>query len=173
MSESAEKGAPDAAGRFEPKIVALVCNWCTYCGADLAGTSRLRHQPNVRIVRFPCTGRIDPVFVIKVFERGADGVLVSGCHPGDCHYTSGNYHARRRWTVFRALLEFMGIEPERLQFSWVSASEGKKWTEVVDAVTESIRALGPNTSYRSLQDDPEGGADPRRAAAPSPALAER
>ncbi len=149
--------------RFEPKIVALVCNWCTYCGADLAGTSRLKYQPNVRIVRFPCTGRIDPVFILKVFERGADGVLVSGCHPGDCHYTSGNYHARRRWTVFKALLEFMGVEPDRLQFSWISASEGQKWTKVIDEVTDRVRALGPFQAYRSLQRDPEGRGETKAA----------
>lgn len=134
---------------FEPKLVAFVCNWCTYTGADLAGTSRLTMPPNVRIVRLPCTGRIDPLFVIKAFERGADGVLVSGCHPSDCHYTAGNYHARRRFAVFRELLDFMGIDSRRLTMSWVSASEGNKWRDIVEQTTERIRELGPFTDYPS------------------------
>lgn len=136
--------------RFEPKIVAFVCNWCTYTGADLAGTSRLKQQPNARLIRVPCTGRIDPVFIIKAFESGADGVLVSGCHPGDCHYNAGNFHARRRWIMFRELLEFTGIDSTRLHFSWVSASEGKKWVDVVDGVTETVRQKGPFDRYRKM-----------------------
>ena len=136
--------------RFEPKIVAFVCNWCTYTGADLAGTSRLKQQPNARLIRVPCTGRIDPVFIIKAFESGADGVLVSGCHPGDCHYNAGNFHARRRWIMFRELLEFTGIDSTRLHFSWVSASEGKKWVDVVDGVTEIVRQKGPFEKYRQM-----------------------
>ena len=94
----------EQSGSFEPQIIAFVCNWCTYAGADLAGTSRMEYKPNVRIIKLPCTGRIDPLFIIKAFEKGADGVLVSGCHPGDCHYTTGNYHARRRWITFKSLL---------------------------------------------------------------------
>jgi len=129
--------------RWEPRIVAFVCNWCTYAGADLAGTSRIEYQPNVRLIKLPCTGRIDPHFIVKAFEQGADGVIVSGCHPGDCHYTSGNYYARRRYTIFRKLLEFLGVDPRRVQFSWVSAAEGQKWAEVVNVVTEEIRQLGP------------------------------
>ncbi len=136
--------------RFEPKIVAFVCNWCTYTGADLAGTSRLKQQPNARLIRVPCTGRIDPVFIIKAFESGADGVLVSGCHPGDCHYNAGNFHARRRWIMFRELLEFTGIDSTRLHFSWVSASEGKKWVDVVDGVTEIVRQKGPFEKFRQM-----------------------
>jgi len=136
---------------FEPKIVAFVCNWCTYAGADLAGTSRMKYSPNVRIIRLPCTGRIDTLFIIKAFEQGADGVLVSGCHPGDCHYTSGNYHARRRFTMFRELMEFLGLEMDRLQFSWVSAAEGAKWTQVVDDVVKKVKKLGPNTKYMGLK----------------------
>jgi F420-non-reducing hydrogenase iron-sulfur subunit len=128
---------------WEPKIVAFLCNWCSYVGADLAGTSRTQYPANVRIVRVPCSGRVDPVFVIRSFQRGADGVLVSGCHPGDCHYTKGNFYARRRIMMFRELLEFVGIDPRRLQMSWVSASEGKKWAQVVTQVTEEIKALGP------------------------------
>ncbi len=128
---------------FEPKITAFVCNWCTYTGADLAGTSRLQMAPEVRIIRLPCTGRIDPLFIIKAFERGADGVIVSGCHPADCHYNHGNYHARRRFAVFRDLLEFVGVDARRVIFSWVSASEGGKWRDVVDGATATIRELGP------------------------------
>lgn len=130
-------------GAFEPRIVAFVCNWCTYAGADLAGTSRLQYAPNVRIVKLPCTGRIDPLFVLKAFEGGADAVLVSGCHPGDCHYTSGNYHARRRWTLFRDLLDFTGIDPRRLHFSWVSAAEGRKFADLINEVTAKVREAGP------------------------------
>lgn len=139
---------------FEPRITAFVCNWCTYTGADLAGTSRLHMASNVRIIRLPCTGRIDPMFIVKAFERGADGVIVSGCHPADCHYTSGNYHARRRFTVFRGLAAFIGIDPDRMTFSWVSASEGAKWRDVVDDTVARVRALGPFTAYRDLIDRP-------------------
>jgi F420-non-reducing hydrogenase iron-sulfur subunit len=142
MSQTETKTEPKAAA-FEPRIVAFVCNWCTYAGADLAGTSRLLYAPNVRIVKLPCTGRIDPLFILKAFEGGADGVLVSGCHPGDCHYTSGNYHARRRWTIFRNLLNYTGIDPRRLHFSWVSAAEGAKFADLINRVTEEIRAAGP------------------------------
>src|SRR5512135_2364632 len=119
MAETrAEASAPLVAAPFEPQITALVCNWCTYAGADLAGTSRMHYAPNLRVIKLPCTGRADPMLVLKAFESGADGVLVSGCHPGDCHYTSGNYHARRRWAVFRRLLEATGIGEDRLFFSW-------------------------------------------------------
>jgi F420-non-reducing hydrogenase iron-sulfur subunit len=135
--------APAAEAGFEPRIVAFVCNWCTYAGADLAGTSRMQYAPNVRIVKLPCTGRIDPLFILKAFEGGADAVLVSGCHPGDCHYTAGNYHARRRWAIFHKLLSLTGIDPERLFFSWVSAAEGRKFADMINEVTEGVRALGP------------------------------
>jgi len=138
---------------FEPKIVAFVCNWCTYAGADLAGTSRLKYASNVRIVRLPCTGRIDPIFILKAFERGADGVLVSGCHPGDCHYTAGNYYARRRWTVFRDLLDFIGIPTDRVQFSWISAAEGAKWADTINDVTVKVRALGPFRGIETLRSE--------------------
>jgi coenzyme F420-reducing hydrogenase delta subunit len=135
---------------FEPRITAFVCNWCTYTGADLAGTSRLHMASNVRIIRLPCTGRIDPMFIVKALERGADGVIVSGCHPADCHYTSGNYHARRRFTVFHELAGFLGIDPGRITFSWVSASEGAKWRDIVDGAVTRVRALGPFSAYREL-----------------------
>jgi F420-non-reducing hydrogenase iron-sulfur subunit len=132
---------------FQPRIVAFVCNWCTYTGADLAGTSRIPMDPQVRIIRLPCTGRIDPLFILKAFERGADGVIVSGCHPGDCHYSLGNYHARRRFAVFRELSEFLGMDPRRMTFSWVSASEGRKWSEVVNETAQRIRELGAFRDY--------------------------
>jgi coenzyme F420-reducing hydrogenase delta subunit len=143
---------PASGGDLEPRITAFVCNWCTYTGADLAGTSRLRMASNVRIIRLPCTGRIDPLFIIKAFERGADGVIVSGCHPADCHYTAGNYHARRRFAVFHDLMAFVGIDPGRITFSWVSASEGAKWRDVVDEAVAKARQLGPFTAYRALSD---------------------
>jgi coenzyme F420-reducing hydrogenase delta subunit len=141
--------------KFEPKVVAFVCNWCTYTGADLAGTSRLKQEANARLIRVPCTGRIDPVFIIKAFESGADGVLISGCHPGDCHYNAGNFHARRRWILFKNLLDFIGIDSARLQFSWVSASEGKKWVDIVDGVIDSVRAKGPFKQYKKMNKEIE------------------
>jgi len=132
-----------AEGAWEPKILGILCNWCSYAGADLAGSARLQHPPNVRIVRVPCSGRVDPQFVLKGFMRGFDGVLVSGCHPGDCHYAKGNYYARRRLTLLTRFLETMGIPRERFQFQWVSASEGARWAESVREMTERIRKLGP------------------------------
>jgi len=135
---------------FEPKITAFVCNWCTYAGADLTGTSRIKYAHNVRIIRFPCTGRIDFMLLLKAFASGADGVIVSGCHPNDCHYTSGNFHARRRWMVFRNLLEFVGVDVQRITFSWVSAAEGAKWAEVVNNHVAEIKKLGPYQNYRFM-----------------------
>lgn len=145
--------------KWEPRIVAFVCNWCTYTGADLAGTSRLKQQPNARLIRVPCTGRIDPVFITKAFENGADGVLVSGCHPGDCHYNAGNFHARRRWIFFKNLLDFVGIDSSRLFFSWVSASEGKKWVDVINNVIDTVREKGPFNSYKNLNKEMEVSKD--------------
>ncbi len=142
---------PKSNEKFEPKIIAFVCNWCTYAGADLAGTSRVKYAPNVRIVRFPCTGRIDFMLLLKAFANGADGVIVSGCHPNDCHYTSGNFHARRRWMVFRNLLNFLGFDTKRVFFSWVSAAEGAKWGALVNEVVENVRELGPFTDYARLE----------------------
>ncbi len=132
---------------WEPRIVGFVCNWCTYAGADLAGTSRLKYPANVRLVRLPCTGAIDPLFIIKAFEGGADAVLVSGCHPGDCHYTSGNYHARRKMTVFRDLLEFVGIDPRRFWMSWISASEGLKFATFMKEIVDEVKKIGPLKGY--------------------------
>jgi coenzyme F420-reducing hydrogenase delta subunit len=135
---------------FEPKIVAFVCNWCTYAGADLTGTSRIKYASNVKIIRFPCTGRIDFMLLLKAFANGADGIIVSGCHPNDCHYTSGNFHARRRWIMFRELMDFMGIEMERVTFSWVSAAEGAKWADVVNTTVDKIHCMGPYVSYKEM-----------------------
>jgi coenzyme F420-reducing hydrogenase delta subunit len=130
-------------GGFQPKIVGFLCNWCSYAGADLAGTSRTNYPQNVRIIRVPCSGRVDPLFVLKAFQDGADGVMVLGCHPGDCHYQQGNYVARRRYALMHRLLEFTGVESGRLFVDWVSASEGKKFADVVTTFTEQVRALGP------------------------------
>ena len=138
--------------QFEPKIVAFVCNWCTYAGADLTGTSRMKYASNVRIVRFPCTGRIDFMLILKAFASGADGVIVSGCHPNDCHYTAGNFHARRRWMVLRGLLEYLGVDVRRIKFSWVSAGEGAKWAELVNGTVSQVRELGPYADYRKAAD---------------------
>ena len=127
---------------FEPKIVAFLCNWCSYMGANMAGVSRLKYPPNVKPIRVMCSGRIDPLFILHAFHSGADGVLVSGCHPGDCHYIKGNLHMRRRIAVLRKLLEYIGIEPERLQVSWVSAAEPQKFTAVVTKIVNDVKALG-------------------------------
>ncbi|MBI5184306.1 MAG: hydrogenase iron-sulfur subunit [Nitrospinae bacterium] len=154
MSEQSENKKNESNGEWEPKIIAFVCNWCTYVGADMAGTGRMKYQANVRIIKVPCTGRIDPLFLMRAFERGADGILVSGCHPGDCHYNAGNYHARRRFAAFRKLIEFIGIDLRRLQFSWVSAAEGKKFVTIINEVTDAIRALGPCKEYQSMALEP-------------------
>ncbi len=136
---------------FEPKIVAFVCNWCTYAGADLAGTSRIKYAPNVRVIRFPCTGRIDFMLLLKALDNRLDGIIISGCHPNDCHYTSGNFHARRRWMTFRTLLGFLGFDLDRLFFSWVSAAEGAKWGALVNKVVDDVRKLGPYTDYEKFK----------------------
>jgi F420-non-reducing hydrogenase iron-sulfur subunit len=128
---------------WEPKIVAFLCNWCSYAGADLAGISRLQYPPNIRVVRVPCSGRIDPIYIVKALQKGADGVLVSGCHPGDCHYLTGNYSARRKFALLKNYLEFLGIEPERVTFSWVSASEGEKFQKLIKEVVKGVKAIGP------------------------------
>jgi len=129
--------------KFEPRIVGFLCNWCSYSGADLAGTSRFKYPPNVDIIRVMCSGRVDPQFVIKAFEKGADGVLVCGCHPGDCHYAEGNYKAGRRIPLLKKMLSQLGIEEDRLRLEWVSASEGERFAAVVSDMTEKVRKLGP------------------------------
>ena len=132
-----------AAAQFEPRIVAFFCNWCTYLAADLAGTTRMKYAPNVRVVRVMCSGRIDPQFVLDAFAKGADGVLIGGCHPGDCHYESGNYKTLRRYHLLRRVLHELGIEDERFRLEWISASEAEPLKTVVNSMVESIRKLGP------------------------------
>jgi len=133
---------------FEPNIIGFLCNWCSYAGADLAGTSRIQYPPNLKAIRVMCSGRINPIFVINALQQGADGVLIGGCHPGDCHYERGNYLARRRYAVLKELLEYVGIDPRRVRMTWVSASEGKKFADVVKEVTDEIRELGPMQHFK-------------------------
>ena len=128
---------------FEPKIVAFLCNWCSYRGADLAGTSRIKCAANVRAIRVMCSGRVEPAFVLRAFELGADGVLVLGCHPGDCHYAEGNYKALRRMELLKRTLIQFGVGEDRFRLDWVSASEGDRFSHVVNDITEKVRALGP------------------------------
>jgi F420-non-reducing hydrogenase iron-sulfur subunit len=130
--------------KFEPKILAFLCNWCSYAGADLAGTSRIQYPSSMRIIRVMCTARIDPIFILKAFSEGADGVLVAGCHPGDCHYVSGNYKAQRRVSILGDVLDSLGIEKERLALKWISASEGERFAKTAQELTDVIRKLGPS-----------------------------
>jgi len=128
---------------FEPKIVGILCNWCSYAGADLAGTARISYAPNLRIVRVMCSGRVEPSFVLEALRSGADGVLIAGCHPGDCHYQAGNYKTLRRQALLKTVLGQLGVEPERVRLEWVSASEGDRFARIVNEMTEQVRALGP------------------------------
>jgi coenzyme F420-reducing hydrogenase delta subunit len=130
-------------GGWEPKIVAFLCNWCSYAGADLAGVSRFQYPTNVRVIRVPCSGRVNPMYLVKALQEGADGVLVSGCHPGDCHYISGNLVARRKFALLKNFLEYLGIESGRVQFSWVSASEGNRFAALIEKVVNDVKELGP------------------------------
>ena len=136
------------AEEFEPKILVFACNWCSYAGADLAGVSRIQYPPNVRIIRVMCSGRVDPIYILKAFEYGADGVLVTGCHPGDCHYIDGNLRAKDRIDFLKECLKDVGIEPERLRLEWISASEGDKFARVVREMVEEVKKLGPNPLKR-------------------------
>ena len=129
---------------FEPTIIGFLCNWCTYAGADLAGTSRIQYPPNIRIIRMMCSGSLDPTYVLKVLLEGADGVLIGGCHPGDCHYISGNLKARRRVAILKSVLEDAGLEPQRVWLRWISASEGAYFAETVREMVDHLRTLGPN-----------------------------
>jgi F420-non-reducing hydrogenase iron-sulfur subunit len=139
----------------EPKIIGFLCRWCSYAGADLAGTSRKKYPANIRIIKIPCSGRIDPLLVIRALRTGFDGVLVSGCHPGDCHYQTGNYRARRRIAITKKFLEYLGIEPERFQASWVSASEGGKFAEVIAEITSDLKKISPNRLFNDERDGTE------------------
>ena len=138
---------------WNPKIVAFLCNWCSYAGADLAGVSRFQYPPTIRIIRVPCSGRINPIFILKALQSGADAVLVSGCHPGDCHYIQGNLLARRKFALLKSLLAFAGVESERVFFSWVSASEGNRFAALIERVSEEVRTLGPGTMLRKRGTD--------------------
>lgn len=129
---------------WKPKILGIVCNWCSYAGADLAGSARAQYPPDIRIVRLMCTGRLDPLFIMKAFMDGADGVLVSGCHFGDCHYLEGNYKSAKRMFLLKSVLKDLGIEDKRLRMTFVSASEGAKWAKVVEDVVKTINTLGPS-----------------------------
>ncbi len=131
-------------GEFKPNLVGFLCYWCSYTGADLAGISRLKYPPNLKVVKVMCSSRVDPVFIIKALLEGADGVLVAGCHPGDCHYQKGNYYARRKMALTKQLLTSLGLEPERVRLSWISASEGPRFAQVVSEFTDHIKNLGPN-----------------------------
>lgn len=138
---------------WQPKIVAFCCDWCAYAGADLAGLNRLEYSDNVRVVRVPCSGRVNPQFILRALQAGCDGVLVCGCHPGDCHYESGNYLTRRRFLVMKRLLEYVGVEPGRFQARWISAAEAAKFRDTLNQITEEIRALGPNTRFCEVIED--------------------
>jgi F420-non-reducing hydrogenase iron-sulfur subunit len=128
---------------FEPKLVGFLCRWCAYTGADLAGTSRIKYPPNVTPIRVMCSGRVDPTLVVKALASGADGVLIAGCHPGDCHYSEGNIKTLRRYKLLQRMLDQVGIERDRVRLEWVSASEGERYARIVESMTNRIRALGP------------------------------
>jgi len=129
---------------FEPNIIGFLCNWCSYAGADLAGTSRMKYPPNIKSIRVMCSGRVDPVFVLEALRKGADGVLVAGCHPGDCHYQSGNYKANRRMKLLKKFLDEMAVDPGRVRFEYISASEGAKFASVVTEFVDQLKKIGPN-----------------------------
>lgn len=138
---------------YEPKIVGFLCNWCSYTGADLAGTSRIPYPPNIRIIRVMCSARIEPGFILQALMLGADAVLVCGCHPGDCHYSEGNYKAMRRFALLKRTLEEFGIEDDRVRLEWVSASEGQRFADIVTDMTARLQALGPSRVKTALQSD--------------------
>jgi coenzyme F420-reducing hydrogenase delta subunit len=141
--------------KWQPRIVGFLCNWCSYAGADLAGTSRISYPENIRIIKVPCSSRVSPLFILKALRQpNVDGVLVSGCHPGDCHYSNGNFYARRKFATLHKLLQFMGIDKRRVQFSWVSGGEGKKWAQVVKEVVRDLEDIGP---FNKLKEEEEDG----------------
>ena len=147
-TSQSERAATDG---FEPQILCFACNWCSYAGADLAGVSRIQYPPNIRIIRVMCSGRIDPTFVLKAFHEGIDGVLICGCHIGDCHYIDGNHKTARRIPLLKKLLGQLGIEEERVRLAWVSASEGDRFASVVAETTEQIRRLGPFKPFEGVR----------------------
>ncbi|MCJ7681695.1 MAG: hydrogenase iron-sulfur subunit [Candidatus Aminicenantes bacterium] len=129
---------------FEPKIIAFVCNWCTYAAADLAGTSRIQYPPNVRLIRLMCSSAVDPIYIMKSILNGADGVLIGGCHPGDCHYQNGNYKARRRVTILKSILSSIGVPEDRIWLRWISASEGKIFADTITDMVGTLKGMGPS-----------------------------
>jgi len=135
---------PEVREEFKPLVVAFCCNWCSYAGADLAGTSRLQYPADVKIIKVPCSCRVDPLFILRAFQKGADGVIVCGCHPGDCHYATGNYYTRRRLALLYSMLDYMGIESGRAHLEWVSAAEGAKFSATMNKFVEQIYGLGKN-----------------------------
>ena len=141
---------------YVPNIVAFCCNWCSYAGADLAGSSRLSYPANVKIIRVPCSCRVNPMFVLKAFQRGADGVILCGCHPGDCHYVTGNYYTRRRMALLFSFLNYLGIEKERTRVEWVSAAEGARFSAVMNDFVKTVAALGENKRLADLRCKEEG-----------------
>jgi len=136
---------------FEPNIIGFLCNWCSYAGADLAGTSRIKYPPNIKSIRVMCSGRVDTVFILEALRKGADGVLIAGCHPGDCHYQSGNYKTNRRIKLLQKLLADMGVEPERVRFEYVSASEGQKFAQVVTDFVDVLKKIGPSPIKETIE----------------------
>ncbi len=134
---------------FEPKIVGFLCNWCSYAGADLAGTSRMQYPPNVRIIRLMCSGGLDPLYVFRALLSGCDGVLIAGCHPGDCHYTNGNYKARRRVAVLKSILRELGMDEDRVWLRWISASEGSRFAETIRSMVADLKEKGPSPLAQS------------------------
>ena len=154
LNSNEEKNTVTAENRntgFVPTIVAFCCNWCSYAGADLAGTSRLSYPANVKIIRVPCSCRVNPIFILRAFERGADGVILCGCHPGDCHYSTGNYYARRRMTLLFSMLDYLGVENGRTRVEWVSAAEGVKFSETMNDFVKTVTELGENKKLRDLR----------------------
>lgn len=146
--------APDktaAPAQFEPKIVAFCCNWCSYAGADLAGNNRADYPAEIKIIRVPCSGRVNPLFILRAFEKGADGVILCGCHPGDCHYMTGNYYTRRRMALLFSMLDYLGVEKGRTRVEWVSASEGARFALVMNEFAAHIRALGRNVRLEDIR----------------------
>lgn len=142
-SDNNQKAQAGQDTAFRPRILAFCCNWCTYAGADLAGLNRMNYPADIKLLRVPCSGRVNPQYVLKALQNGCDAVLVCGCHPGDCHYSTGNYYAKRRMMIFKRMLEFSGLTPERFQVRWISGSEAGKFRDTVTTVTEQIQALGP------------------------------
>jgi len=146
---------------FEPRIVAFACNWCSYAGADLAGVSRFQYPPTTRVIRVMCSGRVSPLFILEAFKQGADGVLVTGCHPGDCHYISGNENAVQNVEMARALIELLGIDLDRLRLEWISAAEGARFAEVVTEFSEQVQKLGKSPLVAQHENRPAEGATTR------------